>query len=498
MSEDFPAFIVNRILLPMINEAVYTLYEGVGTVEAIDKAMKLGANHPMGPLELADFIGLDTCLSVMQVLYEGLADSQVPALPAAGEVRRGRLARPQDAARLLRLSRREAGADALSWRTYGDHESKGRSFVSGLCRVRRSGRARRRHASFAAAAVHKPVRHRYSGPHPRPVTAGVTMKAALCKTLDGPSALVIEDIATPEPAAGEVRVRVRAVGLNFLDTLITSGRYQYKPALPFSPGCEIAGEIDALGPDVEGFRRGQRVCGFIGWGGAREYAVVKASAMVPVPDTVSDEVAAGVSVTYGTAMHGLVDRGRLQPGETVAVLGASGGAGLAAVELAKLMGARVVAGASSAEKLALCARHGADVGINYAAGDIKQLLRDATGGKGPDLIYDCIGGDYAEPALRAINWMGRYLVVGFAAGGIPKIPINLTLLKSCDIVGVFWGENAIRDPATQSANIARVLDWVAAGKLQPHVHAVMPLDRVGEAIGMLEQRTVAGKLIVSV
>lgn len=324
------------------------------------------------------------------------------------------------------------------------------------------------------------------------------MKAALCKTLDGPAAIVVEDIPTPEPGAGEVRVRVRAVGLNFLDTLITRGRYQYKPEMPFSPGCEIAGEIAALGSGVTGFKPGQRVCGFIGWGGAREYAVVKASAMVAVPDGVSDEVAAGVSVTYGTGMHGLVDRGHMKAGETVAVLGASGGAGLAAVELAKLLGGRVVAAASSPEKLALCAKHGADVGINYSSGDLKQMLRDATGGKGPDLVYDCVGGDYAEPALRAINWMGRFLVVGFAAGGIPKIPINLTLLKSCDIVGVFWGENAIRDPKTQSANIGRVLAWVAEGKLKPHTHAVMPLAQIGEAIAKLDRREVTGKLVLSV
>lgn len=324
------------------------------------------------------------------------------------------------------------------------------------------------------------------------------MKAALCRTLDGPDAIVVEDVAAAAPAEGEVRVRVRATGLNFLDTLITRGKYQYKPSLPFSPGCEIAGEIEALGPNVSGLAPGQRVCGFIGWGGAREQAIVKASAMVPVPDQVSDEVAAGVSVTYGTAMHGLVDRGRLQPGETVAVLGASGGAGLAAVELAKLLGAKVVAVASSAAKLELCARHGADVGVNYSSGDLKQLLRDATGGNGPDIIYDCVGGDHAEPALRSINWMGRYLVVGFAAGGIPRIPINLTLLKSCDIIGVFWGENAIRNPRAQSANVARVLAWIADGKLRPHTHAVLPLTRIGEAINMLDRREVSGKLILKI
>jgi NADPH:quinone reductase len=324
------------------------------------------------------------------------------------------------------------------------------------------------------------------------------MKAALCKNLDGPSAIVIEDIATPEPGPGEVRVRVRAVALNFLDTLITRGKYQYKPPLPFSPAGEIAGVVDALGAGVASVKPGQRVCGYIGWGGAREFAIVKAAALIPVPDTVSDEIASGVSVTYGTAMHGLVDRGRLKAGETVAVLGASGGAGLAAVAIAKLMGARVIAAASSTEKLDVCTAHGADAVVNYAGGDLKQALRDASGGAGPDVIYDCVGGDYAEPALRAINWMGRYLVVGFAAGQIPKIPLNLLLLKSCDIAGVFWGEVATRDPAAHAANIARVLNWIAAGKFVPHVHAVMPLVRIADAIAMLDRREVTGKLVLSV
>jgi NADPH2:quinone reductase len=324
------------------------------------------------------------------------------------------------------------------------------------------------------------------------------MKAALCKTFDGPEAIVIEDIPTPEPGPGEVRVRVKAVALNFLDTLICRGKYQYKPALPFSPASELAGVVDKLGADVAGLKVGRRVCGFTGWGCAREFAIVKASAMVPVPDGVSDEVACGVNVTYGTAMHGLVDRGHLQAGEWVAVLGASGGAGLAAVELAKLLGAKVVAAASSAEKLAVCKARGADVLVDYSSGDLKQLLRDATGGPGPDVIYDCVGGDFAEPALRAINWMGRYLVVGFAAGTIPKIPINLTLLKSCDIVGVFWGENAAREPAPHAANVARALGWVAEGKLAPHTHAVLPFDKIREAIAMLDRREVTGKLVLTV
>jgi NADPH:quinone reductase len=324
------------------------------------------------------------------------------------------------------------------------------------------------------------------------------MKAALCTSLDGPAAIVIGDLAMPEPANGDVRVRVCVVALNFFDTLITRGKYQFKPALPFSPGGEIAGVVDALGAGVTTLSVGQRVCGYVGWGGAREYVIVKAAALIAIPAGVSDEIAAGVSVTYGTAMHGLSDRGRLRAGETVAVLGASGGAGLAAVEIAKLLGARVIAAASSSEKLAICTAHGADAVINYTGGDLKQALRDATNGGGPDVIYDCVGGDFAEPALRAIAWMGRYLVVGFAGGHIPKIPLNLLLLKSCDLVGVFWGEVAARDPAGHSANIARVLRWIADGRLQPHVHAVLPLERIGEAIGMLDRREVTGKLVLTV
>jgi NADPH2:quinone reductase len=310
--------------------------------------------------------------------------------------------------------------------------------------------------------------------------------------------MVIEVLPDPEPGPGEVLVRVRAAALNFFDTLITRGKYQYKPELPFSPAGEVAGVIEKVGPGVFGLSPGQRVCAYVGWGGARERAVVKAEAMVPVPEEVSDEQAAGVSVTYGTAMHGLKDRGQLRAGETVAVLGASGGAGLAAVELAKLMGARVIAVASSADKLAVCKRHGADDVLNYAEADLKQGLRDLTGGRGVDVIYDCVGGDYAEAALRSIAWGGRFLVIGFAAGQIPKIPLNLPLLKNCAIVGVFWGETTARDPENHRTNMAQVLTWVADGKLKPHVHATYPLARTAEAIKSLETRTVAGKVILTI
>jgi len=324
------------------------------------------------------------------------------------------------------------------------------------------------------------------------------MKAAICRSLDGPDAIVIEDIPSPQPGPGEVAVRVKAAGLNFLDTLITRGKYQFKPDLPFSPAGEIAGVIQSVGPDVAGFAFGDRVCAYVGWGGAREVVCVKAAALVKIPEGVSDEAAAGVNITYGTAMHGLIDRGRISEGETVAILGASGGAGLAAVEIAHLLGAKVIAVASSEDKLTVCRQHGADATLNYKTTDLKQGLRDLTSGRGADIIYDCIGGPFAEPALRSIAWLGRYLVVGFAAGEIPRFPLNLILLKCCDVAGVFWGAVADNEPARQAANISRVLAWVAEDRLEPHVHATYPLDDIAAAIGVLDRREACGKVIVKV
>ncbi|ODT30133.1 MAG: NADPH:quinone oxidoreductase [Hyphomicrobium sp. SCN 65-11] len=320
------------------------------------------------------------------------------------------------------------------------------------------------------------------------------MKAALCKSLEGPEAIVIEEIADPVPGPDEVVVRVRAAALNFLDTLITRGKYQFKPDLPFSPAAEIAGVVEAVGANVRDLKAGQRVCGYIAWGGAREKVAVPAKLMIPIPEGVSDAAAAGISVTYGTAMHGLKDRGGLKAGESVAVLGASGGAGLAAVEIAKLMGARVIAVASSAEKLAICREHGADELLNYATSDLKTGLRELTGGKGVDVVYDCVGGDYSEAALRSIAWGGRLLVIGFAAGAM----LNLFLLKNAAAVGVFWGEMIMREPEQHRANMIEVLDWCAKGRLKPHVHATYPLARIGEAITALDKRQVTGKLIVEI
>lgn len=323
------------------------------------------------------------------------------------------------------------------------------------------------------------------------------MKAALCKSLDGPDGIVIEEVPDPTAGPGEVVVRVKAAALNFLDTLITRGKYQVKPDLPFSPAGEYAGTVAALGAGVTGLELGDRVCGWGGYGAARELVVAKADMLLRVPDAVTDHSAASFIVTYGTAMHGLRDRGRMKPGETVAVLGAAGGAGLAAVEIAKLLGARVIAVASSDEKLGVCRQHGADETFNYKTGDLKQGLRDLTGGAGPDVVYDCVGGPHTEPAIRAIAWMGRFLVVGFAAGEIPKLPLNLTLLKSCDIVGVYWGEAVRRDPAGQVSNLRSVLEWVAEGRLKPHIHATVPLTGTADGIRMLDDRTVAGKVIIT-
>jgi NADPH2:quinone reductase len=322
------------------------------------------------------------------------------------------------------------------------------------------------------------------------------MKAALCKSLEGPQAIVVEEVPEPRPARGEALVRVTAAALNFFDTLITRGKYQHRPELPFSPAGEIAGVVEAVGADVTGIAPGARVAAYLGWGGAREKVTVPAEALVPVPAAVPDDVAAGVSITFGTAIHGLKDRGRLRAGETVAVLGAAGGAGLAAVEIARLMGARVIAVASTPEKLEVCRAHGADELVDYASGDLKMQLRALTQDRGVDVVYDCVGGGSAEPALRAMAWQGRFLVVGFATGDIPKIPLNLLLLKGCAALGVFWGEAVKRDPAGHRANMTEVLEWVAEGRLRPRIHACYPLARVAEAIGVLERREATGKVII--
>jgi len=322
------------------------------------------------------------------------------------------------------------------------------------------------------------------------------MKALLCTRYGTPDNLELADIAEPVPGPGEVLVRVRAVALNFFDTLIIAGKYQHKPPFPFSPGAEFAGEVENVDAGVAGIAPGDRVIGNIGWGAAREKVAVKAAEVVAMPAGVEFEHAAGLTVTYGTTMHALKDRAKLKPGETLAVLGAAGGTGLSAVELGKLMGARVIACASSDDKIAFARRHGADDGVNYTKTDLKDALRALTGGKGVDVVYDPIGGAQGEAALRGMDWGGRYLVIGFAAGDMPKLPLNLILLRSYDVRGVYWGAWILRDPQGHRANMTKILEWCAQGKLSSHVHAVYPLSEATTALKAIAARQVMGKAIL--
>src|SRR5437879_4024406 len=322
------------------------------------------------------------------------------------------------------------------------------------------------------------------------------MKAILCTRFGGPDDLELKDLPDPVAGPGEVLVAVKAAALNFFDTLIIAGKYQHKPPFPFSPAAEFAGVVESVGPDVTVLSRGDRVLGHIGAGAAREKVVAKPERLSKLPDGLDFDHAAGLTVTYGTTLHALKDRARLEPGETLAVLGAAGGTGLAAIELGKLMGARVVACASSEEKLAFARRHGADETVNYTTEDLKEGLRRATGGRGADVVYDPVGGAYAEAAIRSIAWGGRFLVIGFAAGEIPKLPLNLVLLKGCDVRGVFWGAFTERNPQAHRANMEKLVAWCADGKLSAHVHAVYPLERTADALKALSNRQVMGKILL--
>jgi len=330
------------------------------------------------------------------------------------------------------------------------------------------------------------------------------MKAVLSQSPGGPESLVIAEVAEPQPQAGEIRIRVRAVGVNFPDLLIIEDRYQFKPSRPLSPGAELAGIVDAVGPDVTGFRRGDRVMALPLWGGMAEKICVRADLCHRAPAGVSLDDAAALQMTYGTALHGLVDRGGISAGETLLVLGAAGGVGLAAVELGRALGAHVVAAASSEEKIAAARDHGAAAGVVYPRGPLDRGAQKAlTGafksacGDGADVIFDTVGGDYTEPALRAIAWLGRLLIVGFPAG-IASIPANLPLLKSCDVRGVFWGAAVERDKPAHHRAMDRLLDILAAGEIAPRVHARYPLERAGDAIASLSSRGVIGKVVVTV
>jgi NADPH2:quinone reductase len=318
----------------------------------------------------------------------------------------------------------------------------------------------------------------------------------VCKTWGPPESLTIEDLPSPLPGRGQVVVTVQAAGVNFPDVLIVQGKYQFKPELPFSPGAEVAGTVKAVGDGVRHVQPGDAVAAFLTLGGFAEEVLVDADRVAPLPPSIDPKVAASFILAYGTAYHALKDRAQLQSGETLLVLGAAGGVGLAAVELGKLMGARVIAAASSPEKLAVCREHGADAIILYEREDLREAVKRLTDGKGVNVVYDPVGGRFAEPALRSIAWGGRYLVIGFAGGEIPRVPLNLTLLKGCAIVGVFLGEFARRDPQANARNLGELLAWIANGRLQPHVSGAYPLERAAEALNAIAKRSVHGKVVL--
>ena len=322
------------------------------------------------------------------------------------------------------------------------------------------------------------------------------MKAVLCKAFGPPETLVVEDIAPSDPGEGQVAVQIKACSINFPDTLIIEGKYQFKPEMPFSPGSDIAGIVTRVGPGVMRTKVGDRVLGFLGWGGLREEAIADESKLIPLPPNMDFTLAAAFALVYTTSYYALKDRAKLQPGETLLVLGAAGGVGLAAVELGKVMGAKVIAAASSDEKLEVCRRYGADELINYSTDDLKTRLKTLTGGRGVDVVYDPVGGPYSEAALRNTAWEGRFLVIGFTNGEIPRIPLNLTLLKGCSIVGVFYGSFAQRDPKSNMQNTQQLLQWIHEGTLKPLISATYPLERAAEAIESLADRKAIGKVVV--
>ena len=324
------------------------------------------------------------------------------------------------------------------------------------------------------------------------------MKAVLCVEHGPPEKLVVKDVPTPEPGRGQVRISVKAVGVNFPDTLIIQNLYQFKPALPFSPGGECAGVVSAVGEGVSDIAVGDSVIAMTGHGAMAEEVIANRGQIVKMAPGMPFDVAAGFTMTYGTSHHALKQRGALKPGETLLVLGAAGGVGLTAVELGKVMGAKVIAAASSDEKLALCKEMGADEVINYATEDLKERIKALTNGRGVDVVYDPVGDRYAEPAFRGIAWNGRYLVIGFAAGAIPALPLNLPLIKGASIVGVFWGAFTQAEPALHQQNMEELLRWYAEGKLKPHVSHRVPLAEAPRALELLTSRKATGKVVVTI
>ncbi len=324
------------------------------------------------------------------------------------------------------------------------------------------------------------------------------MKAVICKKYGPPEDLVIEEIADLSPGPNDVLVRVKACSVNFPDTLIIRGLYQFKPECPFTPGSDIAGIVEAVGDNVKHLKQGDEVFGMVPFGGFAEQVLVPKHNCFPKPPGMGFELAASFLMTYGTSYHALKDRAQLREGERLLVLGAAGGVGLAAVELGKLMGAQVIAAASTDEKLEICKAYGASETINYRTEDFRARIKTITDGKGVDVVYDPVGGKYSEPAFRSTAWKGRHLVVGFAAGEIPKIPLNLPLLKGSQIVGVFWGKFAMTFPNENMANTMQLVQWQAEGKINPRIHATLQLEEVSKALNMIAKREVKGKVILKI
>src|SRR5687767_7369361 len=324
------------------------------------------------------------------------------------------------------------------------------------------------------------------------------MKAVLCKQYGPPDSLAIEEVPSPRPGPNEVVVAVKAASLNFPDVLIIQNKYQFKPPLPFSPGSELAGVVKEVGAGVERYKPGDRVMAFTTYGAFAEEVKTESTRLIRLPQKMDFVTGAAFLLTYATTDHALRDRAALAAGETLLVLGAAGGVGLAAIEIGKAMGARVIACASSDEKLVVCRSHGADATINYTSEDLRERLKVLTEGRGADVVYDPVGGPYSEPAFRSIAWRGRHLVVGFAAGEIPKLPLNLALLKGAAVVGVFWGDFARREPKRFAASVAQLTRWFEEGRLKPHVSQTLPLEKAAEALKLMAARQVKGKLVLTV
>lgn len=322
------------------------------------------------------------------------------------------------------------------------------------------------------------------------------MKAIVCKTWGPPESLVVENLPDVEAAAGQVAIDIQAAGVNFPDVLIIQNKYQFKPELPFTPGSELAGTVRSVGAGVSHVKVGDKVIAFAGQGAFAQQIAVPAAAVMPMPPGMDFDTAAAITLTYGTSHHAVADRAQLKAGETMLVLGAAGGVGLAAIEIGKALGARVIAAASSDEKLEVCKLHGADATINYSTQDLREAIKAATDGKGPDVIYDPVGGIYAEPAFRSIAWRGRYLVIGFANGEIPKLPLNLTLLKGASLVGVFWGEFAKREPKANLAAMRELMGWLAEGKIKPLISGKYKLSDTSLALQDMAARKVTGKIVI--